>query len=235
MPRWRTRTCAIRSASATGPTTRAAMPARTPMHWSDAAGGGFTEPGVRPWLPWATWRLQRGGPTREPDGAHPGPALIALRRRERDLRAGSYRTLGRHPRGCGPGAGGSALRRPQPDRTSRFPRGRCRRSVRICQRRRRSGEVVAARSGWPVGGGHRGPRGLRGPQPADVDERARGKGGPSATQICGCRPRVGVVADEARRPRAVAVEVHAVRRRSGACPASPSGSVARQKLFFFFF
>jgi alpha-glucosidase len=68
---------------------------RTPMQWADAAGGGFTEPGVLPWLPLVDVHScnvedQRADPdsvlalTRD---------LIALRRREADLRTGSYRSL----------------------------------------------------------------------------------------------------------------------------------------------
>jgi alpha-glucosidase len=67
---------------------------RTPMHWTDAPGGGFTEPGARPWLPLGDVHSynvedQRSDPasvlalTRD---------LIALRRQEPDLRSGSYRT-----------------------------------------------------------------------------------------------------------------------------------------------
>jgi alpha-glucosidase len=67
---------------------------RTPMHWTDAPGGGFTEPGARPWLPLGDVHSynvedQRSDPasvlalTRD---------LIALRRQEPDLRIGPYRT-----------------------------------------------------------------------------------------------------------------------------------------------
>jgi alpha-glucosidase len=67
---------------------------RTPMHWTDAPGGGFTEPGARPWLPLGDVHSynvedQRSDPasvlalTRD---------LIALRRQEPDLGTGSYRT-----------------------------------------------------------------------------------------------------------------------------------------------
>jgi alpha-glucosidase len=68
---------------------------RTPMHWTDAPGGGFTEPGVRPWLPLGDVRAinvdeQRGEPDSVLALTHD---LIALRRQEPDLRTGSYRTL----------------------------------------------------------------------------------------------------------------------------------------------
>jgi alpha-glucosidase len=68
---------------------------RTPMHWTDAPGGGFTEPGVRPWLPLADVRSTNV----EDQRADPSSVLaltrdlIALRRRESDLRTGSYRSL----------------------------------------------------------------------------------------------------------------------------------------------
>ncbi len=68
---------------------------RTPMPWRDVDGGGFTEAGVRPWLPFgdldaANVEAQRGDPesiltfTRD---------LIALRRRTPDLQTGDYRSL----------------------------------------------------------------------------------------------------------------------------------------------
>ncbi len=68
---------------------------RTPMHWQDAPNGGFTRPGVTPWLPLGDTAAcnvsdQRGDPasiltlTRD---------LLALRRRTPDLHSGSYTTL----------------------------------------------------------------------------------------------------------------------------------------------
>jgi alpha-glucosidase len=68
---------------------------RTPMHWTDAPGGGFTEPGVRPWLPLSDVRSTNVEEQRaEPDSVlvltHD---LIALRRQVPDLRTGSYRTV----------------------------------------------------------------------------------------------------------------------------------------------
>ena len=68
---------------------------RTPMHWRDAPGGGFTDPTVVPWLPLgdtcaANAEHQRADPasvlsfTRD---------LISLRRRREELRAGSYSAL----------------------------------------------------------------------------------------------------------------------------------------------
>jgi alpha-glucosidase len=75
--------------------------ARTPMPWRDAPGGGFTRPGVVPWLPFGDLaacnvEAQRTDPdsllllTRD---------LIDLRRREPALRTGDYRTVP-----SGPGA-----------------------------------------------------------------------------------------------------------------------------------
>jgi alpha-glucosidase len=68
---------------------------RTPMHWCDTAGGGFTEPGITPWLPLgdiaaANVESQRSDPdsvlelTRD---------LIALRKERADLHSGSYETI----------------------------------------------------------------------------------------------------------------------------------------------
>ncbi len=68
---------------------------RTPMPWRDVPGGGFTDPGTRPWLPL--------GPTAgcnvEDQRPDPGSTLtlvrdlIALRGRTADLRAGDYATM----------------------------------------------------------------------------------------------------------------------------------------------
>jgi alpha-glucosidase len=68
---------------------------RTPMHWRDAPGGGFTDPEVVPWLPLgdiaaANVEQQRADSasvlvfTRD---------LIAIRRHHADLRGGAYATL----------------------------------------------------------------------------------------------------------------------------------------------
>jgi alpha-glucosidase len=66
---------------------------RTPMQWIDIPGAGFTDPGVRPWLPFGdvhacNVEAQRADPASVLTLAR---ALIALRRREADLHAGSYR------------------------------------------------------------------------------------------------------------------------------------------------
>ena len=74
-------------------------PVRTPMPWDDTPGGGFTAPGVRPWLPFGDLtahnvRAQRDDPlsplrlTRD---------LIALRRRSDDLWLGAYAPLAGPP------------------------------------------------------------------------------------------------------------------------------------------
>jgi alpha-glucosidase len=68
---------------------------RTPMPWRPEVGGGFTEPGVRPWLP-------LGDTTQcnvEDQRSDPGSTLtlvrdlIALRRHTSDLQTGSYRCM----------------------------------------------------------------------------------------------------------------------------------------------
>lgn len=68
---------------------------RTPMHWTDEPGGGFTEPGVRPWLPIGDVAArnvtdQRGDPSSTLTFVRD---LIASRRQRPDLRSGSYRQL----------------------------------------------------------------------------------------------------------------------------------------------
>ena len=67
--------------------------ARTPMQWRDGPGGGFTDPGVRPWLPFGDVHACNVEAQRaDPDSVLAlARALIALRREEADLRAGSYR------------------------------------------------------------------------------------------------------------------------------------------------
>lgn len=67
---------------------------RTPLPWSSEEGGGFTRPGVRPWLP-----LGPSRPNVEEQRSDPASvvslcrALIELRRRTPDLRLGGYRRL----------------------------------------------------------------------------------------------------------------------------------------------
>jgi alpha-glucosidase len=69
--------------------------ARTPMHWSGEPGAGFTEAGVRPWLPFG----RHGDVNVAGQRDDPGSMLsfvrdvLALRRAEPDLWAGAYRAL----------------------------------------------------------------------------------------------------------------------------------------------
>ena len=66
--------------------------ARTPMPWAAEPGGGFTAPGVTPWLPMGS----EPGMTVEAQRAHPRSVLhlcrdlLALRREAEDLRFGGY-------------------------------------------------------------------------------------------------------------------------------------------------
>jgi alpha-glucosidase len=65
------------------------------MHWSAEAGAGFTDPGVKPWLPFGDFAARNV----EDQRRDPGSALtlvrdlITLRRESPDLRGGSYATL----------------------------------------------------------------------------------------------------------------------------------------------
>lgn len=77
------------------PQPRGRDPERTPMHWTDEPGGGFTEPGVRPWLPIGDVAArnvtdQRGDPSSTLTFVRD---LIAIRRQRPDLRSGAYRQL----------------------------------------------------------------------------------------------------------------------------------------------
>ncbi|MGO8870028.1 MAG: alpha-amylase family glycosyl hydrolase [Acidimicrobiales bacterium] len=70
-------------------------PMRTPMHWRDGPGGGFTAPGVEPWLPLG----DTSSCNVEDQCDDPGSALsltrdlVALRRTVPDLVGGAYRSL----------------------------------------------------------------------------------------------------------------------------------------------
>ncbi|MHB1518120.1 MAG: alpha-amylase family glycosyl hydrolase [Acidimicrobiales bacterium] len=68
---------------------------RTPMHWRDVEGGGFTDPGVEPWLPFgdlASCNVE--DQRRDPSSMlHFVRSLIALRRTSSDLAFGGYRAL----------------------------------------------------------------------------------------------------------------------------------------------
>ena len=70
--------------------------ARTPMPWSDGPGGGFTEAGVEPWLPFGDLAAcnvadQRADPA---SFLHFARDLLTLRREVSDLRRGDYVDLG---------------------------------------------------------------------------------------------------------------------------------------------
>jgi alpha-glucosidase len=72
---------------------------RTPMPWRPGPGGGFTDPGTRPWLPLGDTTAG----TVEDERSDPGSVLtlardvIALRRATPDLQTGSYTTLASPP------------------------------------------------------------------------------------------------------------------------------------------
>ena len=68
---------------------------RTPMHWRDAPGGGFAEPGVTPWLPLGDTTVTNVESQRAVSGSILALThdLIALRKQHDDLHAGAYATL----------------------------------------------------------------------------------------------------------------------------------------------
>jgi len=76
------------------PSPRGRDPERTPMHWRNARGAGFTSAESRPWLP-----IGDAARNVEDQQADPGSILtfvrdlIALRRTSPDLHAGQYRQL----------------------------------------------------------------------------------------------------------------------------------------------
>jgi alpha-glucosidase len=70
-------------------------PERTPMPWNGAPGGGFTSPGVKPWLPMADPSAcnvadQSGDPASVLELCR---RVIAARRASDDLAVGAYRSL----------------------------------------------------------------------------------------------------------------------------------------------
>ncbi len=79
----------------TGDATRNRDVCRTPMPWADEPGGGFTTAAATPWLPFGDLAACNVAAQREDPGSvlHLVRDLIALRRRERDLTAGSYQPL----------------------------------------------------------------------------------------------------------------------------------------------
>ncbi|HXW39210.1 MAG TPA: alpha-amylase family glycosyl hydrolase [Acidimicrobiales bacterium] len=74
-------------------------PMRTPMPWRPGPGGGFTEPGVEPWLPFG----HPDGVTVAEERDDRGSVLnfvrdlVALRRRRPELSGGSHRTMATDP------------------------------------------------------------------------------------------------------------------------------------------
>jgi alpha-glucosidase len=77
------------------PKRRGRDPERTPMHWTNEARGGFTKPGVRPWLPIGDVKARNvADQRRDPSSTLTFVRdLIAVRRQSPDLRSGSYRQL----------------------------------------------------------------------------------------------------------------------------------------------
>jgi alpha-glucosidase len=67
---------------------------RTPMPWRNVPGGGFTEAGVRPWLPFGDLAACNVEDQQSDPGSmlHLARDLIALRRAIPDLQFGSYRS-----------------------------------------------------------------------------------------------------------------------------------------------
>ncbi len=69
-------------------------PMRTPMHWRNTLGGGFTNPEVRPWLPLGDTAVNVDDQTGDPDSMlYLVRDLLAIRRRTPDLCAGRYSAL----------------------------------------------------------------------------------------------------------------------------------------------
>ncbi len=68
---------------------------RTPMPWNDGPGGGFTDPGMQPWLPFGDLAAYNVDAQRD-DGRSMLALtrdLLALRRATPELRRGAYRSL----------------------------------------------------------------------------------------------------------------------------------------------
>lgn len=125
---------------------------RTPMPWADAPGGGFTRPGIRPWLPFGDLGACNVEDQRsDPDSVlHLTRDLIALRREELDLHAGEYRSLAA-PDGVWSWSRGDRFvvvaNMTEADVVVEVPTG----TVRLATVRSRQGELVAdalALGGW---------------------------------------------------------------------------------------
>jgi alpha-glucosidase len=65
------------------------------MHWAPEDGAGFTEPGVKPWLPFGDFAARNVAYQQGDSGSTLAFVrdLIALRRESEDLRGGAYATL----------------------------------------------------------------------------------------------------------------------------------------------
>jgi alpha-glucosidase len=67
---------------------------RTPMHWRKGAGGGFTDAGVRPWLPLGDTACNVEDERADPDSIlHLARDLLGLRAKTPDLCLGAYSAL----------------------------------------------------------------------------------------------------------------------------------------------
>ena len=77
------------------PAPRGRDPERTPMHWADAPGGGFTKSGARPWLPLGDVASRNVEDQRRDRSSTLNFVrdLIAARRVRPELRSGSYMAL----------------------------------------------------------------------------------------------------------------------------------------------
>jgi alpha-glucosidase len=77
------------------PEPRGRDPERTPMHWSNEPGGGFTASGARPWLPLGDVGARNVADQRRDRGSTLSFVrdVIALRRQRADLQKGTYQQL----------------------------------------------------------------------------------------------------------------------------------------------
>ena len=91
---------------------------RTPMPWTAEPGGGFTTPDATPWLPFGDLAAHNVAAQRDDPAStlHLVRDLIALRRAQRDLSAGTYATLDAPRRRVGLPPRGRLRRRRQPVR-----------------------------------------------------------------------------------------------------------------------
>jgi alpha-glucosidase len=77
------------------PEPRGRDPERTPMHWTDAPGGGFTKPGIRSWLPLGDVAARNVQDQRRDSSSALRFVrdLIGVRRQRSELRTGTYQEL----------------------------------------------------------------------------------------------------------------------------------------------